>query len=170
MSMNAALDPVPAGRPLTGRKVLLILMAFFGTIFLVNGLMLHYAIVSFPGVVEPDAYEHGLAWDQDISAAHRQEALGWKVSGSFARTGAGTAEVTFLVRDRSGAPVSGLAVSCQLEFPADRQHDHKLALAEGAPGEYRGLVDAREGGWKLDIIATKDGERVFRSLNRITLK
>jgi nitrogen fixation protein FixH len=131
--------------------------------------MLHYAIVTFPGVVESDAYEHGLAWDQDISAAHRQEALGWKVTGSFARTASGQSEVSFIVRDRNGAPVSGLAVTCQLEYPADRQHDHKLNLVEGAAGEYRGLVDAREGGWKLDIIATQAGERVFRSLNRVTL-
>ena len=168
--MNATFEPEVTGRTLTGRKVLLILMAFFGTVFLVNGLMLHYAIVTFPGVVESDAYEHGLAWDKDISAARQQEALGWKVTGAFARKTDGQAEVSFIVHDRTGTAVTGLAVTCSLEFPADRLHDHQLTLAEVAQGEYRGIVAAREGGWKLGIDAERNGERVFRTRNRVTLQ
>jgi len=45
------------GRPLTGRKVLLIILAFFGVIITVNLVLAFNAIRTFPGLEEPAKLE-----------------------------------------------------------------------------------------------------------------
>ena len=107
MSMDIAVNPSRPVRPLTGGKVLLILVLFFGTIFGVNGLMIHYAISTFPGLEDNNAYEHGLVWDKDIAAAHEQDARAWQATGTATRRTDGQAELTLVLKDAAGVPVTG---------------------------------------------------------------
>ena len=160
----------PAPRQLKGWMVLAMLIAFFGTVAAVNGLMIHYAISTFPGVDDDKAYEHGLAYNKDIAAAEHQNQLGWKVDGQFTRELGGLASIRISIKDAEGSAVSGLALSAQLEFVPDGRRDLTLAFNEINPGEYRGQIKAEAGSWLLDLTAAKGGETLYRSKNRLTLR
>ena len=59
-------------RPLTGRTVLLCLIAFFAVVSIVNGIMIRAAISTFGGLETGSAYQAGQAFTHDIEAASAQ--------------------------------------------------------------------------------------------------
>ena len=77
--MNEQSDYRPGGRPLTGRSVLLMIIAFFSVMLLVNFIMAAYAVKTFSGLDTDNPYDSGLAYNKDIAAAKAQGALGWSV-------------------------------------------------------------------------------------------
>ena len=82
-------DYHPKGRPLTGRSVLIMLLAFFGVMLAVNFYMARAAIATHPGLDHRNAYEAGVAYNKEIEAAKAQNALGWSVGLSRAQKGRG---------------------------------------------------------------------------------
>ena len=64
-------------RPLTGKVVLAVLVAFFGIVFGVNGLMMTLAIKTLPGTEVDSAYAASLAYEREIAAARGQDQRGW---------------------------------------------------------------------------------------------
>jgi len=171
MQTDAATGGHDAGRRFTGWMALAILVAYFGTIFFANGSLVYYALSTFSGEQEPSPYEHGLAYDKDIAAARDQDARQWRVSvdALHPQIGAPTL-IDVAMRDADDKPLEGLAVRATLEFPADKRLDHHADLIEAAPGEYRADAPLQPGQWDLVIEARRDGERLFRSRNRIVLK
>ena len=65
-------------RQLTGRTVLVWLVAFFGVVFAVNAVMIHAAISTFGGVETASSYKAGLAFEQEVEAgaARRTRGIG----------------------------------------------------------------------------------------------
>lgn len=61
-------------KPLTGRKVLMILVAAFGIIIAVNMTLLYNAIKTFPGLEVKNSYVASQTFDD---RAISQRALGW---------------------------------------------------------------------------------------------
>ncbi len=162
--------PIDTGRPWTGWTVLAAFVISFAVVFAVNGLMVYYALSTFSGEQEASPYEHGLAYDRDIAAAHAQDARGWHVDISARRPAPGApADIVADLRDAAGQPIKGLSVVATLEFPADKAFDKRAALTEAAPGEYRAAAPLRPGQWDLVVEASQDGERRFRSRNRVDL-
>lgn len=154
--------------PLTGAKFLAILLMSFAIVAAVNGTMIYYALTTFRGEVDPHPYEHGLAYNKDIAAAEAQYARDWQVSAHIGSAGmARTIEAVF--RDRDSKALAGLAVVAKLEFATDMGRDKQIALAEAAPGVYRGAITARSGQWDLVIEAKRAAKLMFRSRNRVTL-
>lgn len=166
---NDTLDDGGAG-PVTGKVVLAITIAAFGVVIAVNGLMAYFAATTFRGLADPSPYEHGLAYENDIQAAKEQDARGWDVSAHLARDPSGGEAIEIRFRDHDGAPVTGLAVDTSLDSPADVRFDADISLKEIEPGVYLGLVSARPGQWDIVIDAKRDGERVFRSKNRVEMR
>lgn len=160
----------PGDKPLTGWTVLAILLAFFGVVASVNGLMIHYALSTFPGVEDDQAYEHGLHYNETLAEAAQQNRLGWKAQGRIVRGLEGTAGVEITIRDEAGAPVQGLQVTGRLEFMPDSRRDMALALTETSAGVYRSEIKASSGVWLLDMAASRQGEVLYRSRNRLTLR
>ena len=152
------------GRPLTGPRVLLILLAFFGVITGVNAVMIYDAISTFRGEVVDNPFEAGLRYDTDVAAADAQVQRRWKVEVSLA----GGLSVTF--RDAQGRPVEGLAVAGAFDAPADMSRDRKFNLSETRPGVYAGVTPPGAGVWDLRLTATRDGRTLFQSKNRIDFK
>src|ERR1700686_4297123 len=123
-------------KPLTGRKVLFMLVGFFGVVFAVNFLMAKLAIDTLPGTEVDSAYSASLAYENEIAAARDQNARNWKVDAHIQRGPDGGATVQVEARDNSGAPMSGLKFQGRFERPADRRADQAVALAEVASGIY----------------------------------
>jgi len=160
----------PTVRPLTGRFVLIAVVSFFAVVIGVNVVMMRLAITTLPGTEVDSAYSASLAYQREILAAHQQNARDWKVNAHIERKPDGFAALTIDARDRSGAPLTGLAIFARLQRPVDRRADRVIEIAESGGGSYRGAAQSVAAGqWDLAIEADTDGKRMFLSKNRIVL-
>ena len=63
------------GRPLTGRMVLAMLLAFFGVVIGVNIVMVRLASSTFSGIGDKNAYLAGISHNRTLAAARVQPAV-----------------------------------------------------------------------------------------------
>ena len=157
-------------KPLTGRKVVLLLVAFFGVVIGVNLVMMRLAIQTLPGTEVDSAYSASLVYGREITAAHDQNARNWKVDAHVERNGQGGATLQIEARDDNGRPMSGLKFQGRFERPTDRRADLPVVLAEVGIGVYRGSALAMAPGqWDLVLEGVAAGQRMFLSKNRVLL-
>lgn len=157
-------------KPLTGTKVLLMLVAFFGIVIGVNVTMMKLAIATLPGTDVDSPYAAGLTYDREISAAQDQAARKWKVNAHIERRGDGNAVLQVEARDAVGRPLSGLKFGGRLERPTDKRADLAVELTEAGMGIYRGnATSVAPGQWDLVVEGDAKGTRVFLSRNRVIL-
>lgn len=154
-------------RALTGRTVLICLVAFFGTIFAMNVVLVRVATSSFGGVETESSYKAGLTFKNDIAAAQAQDALHWAVDAALRKEGDMT-RVTVTALDAETRPVAGLTVAARLSHPADRRQDVPLDLTETAAGKFEAVVLVPHGQWDLVLDLKRNDQTVFRSKNRVT--
>ena len=156
-------------RELTGRAVLFWLVGFFGLVFAVNGVLVKAATSTFAGLETSSSYKAGLMYRQELDSAERQAALHWRVDGKLSDAG-GQAVLDITVRDDKGAAVTGLTALARLAHPATDKLDHVVPLGRIGAGAFHGAVEAAPGQWELIVDLDRDGERVFRSRSRVTLR
>jgi nitrogen fixation protein FixH len=157
---QAALEP--AFR-IKGWHVLVGFVAFFGVVIAVDTGFIIMSVRSFPGQVSVTPYEDGLVYDRKLAQMAAQERLGWQ-AGAAAEPGAVVVEV----RDRAGAPLTGLVVTGKLERPATEAGRLKLRFDETSAGRYVARADRLAGAWDLTAVATgPEGER-FEAERRLT--
>ena len=156
-------------RPITGFKVLLAFIAFFGVVGAVNGVMIRFATATFGGVEEKSPYRVGLQFNREIAAAASQNALKWNVQAHFSDVASDRMQLTVNVRDSHDAAPSNIVLEARLSHPSDQRHDHEIVLSEGRPGSFSGEFARDPGQWNLVIEAWRGDERLFRSVNRIGL-
>ena len=157
-------------RLLTGRKVLFMLVAFFGVVIGVNLIMMKFAIQSLPGTEVDSAYTASLAYSREIGAAQDQNARDWKVDAHIQRAPDGGATLQVEARDNNGSPMSGLKFKGRFERPTDRRADQPVELAETGIGIYRGSAALiAPGQWDLILEGDAAGQRMFMSKNRVLL-
>ena len=157
-------------RILTGRHVLQWLVAFFGIVLAVNGVLVRAAISTFGGVETLSSYRAGLQFEQEVGLVARQDALHWQVTGKLARDSAGVAVLDVTARDAQGAPLSGLTADARLAHPADDRLDRVIAVRSVAGGVFRGAAQAQPGQWELIVDLYRGDQRVFRSRSRVSLR
>jgi len=157
-------------KPLTGSKVLVMLVVFFGVVFAVNFLMAKLAIDTLPGTEVDSAYSASMAYQGEIAAARDQNARNWKVDAHIQREPDGTATLQVEARDSDGLPMSGLTFLGRFERPTDRRADQAVTLAEVGSGIYRGnSPPVAAGQWDLVLEGDAAGQRMFLSKNRVML-
>ena len=139
------------GKPLTGGKVLAMLLGAFAVIIAANLAMLFAATGSFPGLVVKNSYVASQGWDARTAA---QRALGWT-----ATVGHDGETLTVAISGAEGEPVRGLDVTAVVGRPASGAEDTALAMAEDIDG-YVAPVPLGPGRWRVDVAARgRDGER-----------
>lgn len=157
-------------REITGRFVLIALLAFFGVIIAVNGTMLYLATSTFSGADARNGYDVSQNYNREIAAARAQAERGWRGTAQVVRTADG-AGVLLDLRDSGGAPVTGLDVEARLRHPSNRHQDHAFALRERAPGRYdHAEPGVLPGAWDVVFTARRNGEKVYATQSRIILK
>jgi nitrogen fixation protein FixH len=162
--------PPVSPKPLTGGKVLFMLVAFFAVVIGVNMIMMRLAILTLPGTEVDSAYSASLAYENEIAAAHDQNARNWKVDAHIQRGPDGGATLQVEARDNSGKPMPGLKFQGRFERPTDRRADQPVALAEMGIGIYRGSAPLiASGQWDLVLEGIAAGRRMFLSKNRVLL-
>lgn len=155
----------PKGRPLTGRMVLAMLLAFFGVVIGVNIVMVRLATSTFSGLGDKNAYVAGLSHNRRLAAAHEQEQRGWKVDAMVRRVAPGRSRVS-VVRADAGA-AGNLEVIVRFVHPASSTQDRSAPLTPSAANTWSASVDLPAGGWDLIIEMRSGGKLVFLSRDRI---
>ena len=145
-------------RELTGRHVLFILVALFGIVFAVNGVLAYFAIAGFPGVETESAYRKGVAFNRQIEGSSRLKALGWKMAVERPQG----AKLTLRFTRENDAPLSVSAVAATLFHPENAQGDKTLPVSMTEPGVATAILDPREKGQReLRVTArAPDGRQI----------
>lgn len=139
----------------TGRMALALFAAFFGVVFVVNGIFAYLATNSWRGLETNDAYQKGLDYNDTLARADAQRALGWRVDITLD----GARPVLRLV-DKAERPLDGFEVTGVARRPVDERADRTLAFVGRGDGVYRSDVVLTEPGqWDVRIeVARRDGE------------
>lgn len=153
------------GRPITGRTVLVCFVAFFGVVFTANFFLVRAAVTSFGGVETESAYQAGLAFRQESEAAAAQDARHWKVDAHVAP---GRLDVS--ARDAAGTPITDVVLTARLQHPTDRRLDVMLDPVAVSAGQWRATDLVTAGQWELVMEFSRDGNRLFRSTNRVVIR
>ncbi len=161
--------PRDNGRRWTGRTILLSLLAFFGVIFAVNGVMIYEALSTLSGVDTDSAYQAGLMYEHEVAQAEKQDARRWQVDAELTPVSAGE-RLDLSARDATGRPLGGMQAIATFERPTDRRRDRDVVLVEDGGGRFHGNAAVGAGQWDLVIVLSRHGEQMFRSKNRIFLK
>ena len=132
-------------RQITGRKVLMILVAGFGIVIAANLAMLFAATGTFPGLVVQNSYVASQEWNRKTAA---QRALGWTAASEYSG-----GILTIRMTGRDGAPVTGLVVTAIVGRPASTREDVSVELAE-TEGSYAVPLDLAPGRWRIALAAT----------------
>ena len=140
-------------KPLTGRKVFLMFLAFFGLIIAVNVTMAVQAVKTFPGLEVANSYVASQTFDADRAA---QERLGWTVKPAYA-----DGALTLDIRDREGkpAPVADLAILLGRTTMAAQDQRPALTFADGV---YSAPVSLAPGAWLIHLEARSRDGVLFR--------
>lgn len=143
--------------PLTGRKVLAILLAFFGTIIAVNLTMAYFAIGTFPGLDVKNSYVASQSFDDDRAA---QEALGWVVDVSYL-----DGELLVAIVDKAGKPADVAILNAIVGRPTHVRDDQTPEFQQRG-GVFKARMSLNPGLWNLRMKATSlDGTEFKQRLN-----
>lgn len=155
-------------RVVTGRMVLACLVAFFATVAAVNAVMMTAAMTTFGGLETASSYKAGLEFTRDSAAAAEQQARGWRITAQLYPRPDGMAQVDLSAFDATGRPLAGYHATVLLAHPTNRRLDRDIAVAVSGPGQFVGGAAVPSGQWDLIIELRRDGERLFRSRQRVT--
>lgn len=157
-------------RELTGRMVLVCLLAFFEVVFGVNGVMVHKALSTFSGIETESSYQAGQMFEHDVAMAKAQDAQHWQIDAKVRPAADGSAHLDVLAHNAAGAVLTGMDATAKFERPTDRRLDRTVAVSEDAPGHFSGSTAISAGQWDLVIELSRQGERLFRSKNRVVVR
>jgi nitrogen fixation protein FixH len=124
-------------KSITGKHVLIGIMAFFAVVIGVDATFITLAVSSHPGEQVKNSYVVGLDYNREVERREAQAARGWTAQAGL------TTDNVFVVRlgGATGAPVTGLEVSARIHVAGQGDDSKVLHLFERAPGEYAAQTD-----------------------------
>ncbi len=156
-------------KKVSGRMVLFALVAFFAVIAAVNVFMATVAIRTFGGVEAENAYRAGLDFAKELAAARSQQTRNLQVEIASSRLEGGVTRFRLGLTDPARLAGPDARAVVELRHPANKRHDQTVVLGRQADGVFTGDVRIEPGQWNVWISIDRDGERLFRSVNRITI-
>ncbi len=148
---------------ISGRHVLLAIIAFFGVIIAVNAYFLVAAYRTFPGQVSETPYEDGVGFNRTVAQRRAQAELGWSATATTTAQG-----VEVDLRDRAGQPLQGLKVEGVLRRPATQAGQISLKFTEASAGRYVAKAGPGSGAWDLHFVAKGSRAELFEGERRLT--
>ncbi|WP_265587585.1 FixH family protein [Sphingomicrobium arenosum] len=130
--------------PFTGRKMALVLVAFFGVVMAVNFTMARLAIGNFGGTVVDNSYVAGQAHDEWAEAQQRQDALGWDAGATWRSDGRVEVRIT-------GPDASGL--EGRAEHRLRKSEDVALTFVPLGDNLFLSEQAVGEGRWSVRVTA-----------------
>ena len=157
---------------LTGKHVLFMFLAFFGVIFIVNGIFLSQAIKSFPGEVSKKSYVQGINYNDTIDEKNRQELLNWKSEIGVSYSDDTPKDAILVARffDKDDLPLNELQVSAVLNQHSSDHKNVSFPMQFYADGEYTHQIDSLETGrWTVHIEVNVSSQSIFKAQKEINI-
>lgn len=148
----------------TGRHMLAIMIAFFGTIIAVNVTMATFAGTSWTGLVVKNSYVASQQFNRKAAEGRAQAALGWTGDLRIA-----DGQILYRLTDASGAPVAPSAVTVGFRRPAYEAEDRLVSLASRPDGTFAAVDSPRDGIWIVEIDADVGMAKPYRDVRRIVV-
>lgn len=139
-------------REFTGRRLLFILLGFFGVIFAVNFTMAWLANSTWTGLVVKNSYVASQEFNAKVARVEAQMARGWTWDLKVA-----DGRVGFALATPAGAPVSARTVTVTFKRPVGDREDVTVALARTADGRWEGGHTLADGAW-IAVVDADVGE------------
>ncbi len=153
--MNSSSEVKTKGKELTGRKVLLIFVTFFGVVFTVNFYMAYSAVSTYPGLEVRNSYAASQVFERNRAA---QLALGWDVSAVVEGQ---TLRLEFIGAD--GKYVTPASIESILGKATHARADLIPIYERTAAGYFLADIgDIDIGNWKLRLKAHADDGTLFQ--------
>ena len=151
-----------------GRHVFMGLVVFFGVMLLANGVLVYYAVDTFSGGDKANPYSSGLRYNETISAAEQQAALGWQIEAAYDDE-SGRLMLRFV--DKTEKPVVGLKHSATVSRPATDREDRVVDFVEVSQGVYVADVQLAPGLWVFSLASRKGegGDPIYRLKQRLLI-
>jgi len=156
--------PAPGGRAFTGRHMLFVLLAFFGTVIGVNVTMAVLASRTWTGLVVKNSYVASQHYNEVLAQARQQDLLGWQATLVYDR-----GRLTFALSDRDERPVHLLDARVRVSRPTHERDDRTVDLAPSADG-YGTDAALAAGIWNADVTARRNDGFVYRGHFRLAVE
>lgn len=152
---------------LTGRDVLLWLIAFFGLVIAVNAYFITISVTTFRGEDEQKPYLQGIEYNRTLARHAEQAKLDWNASMSATRLASGVVRVAIAVADAQGRPQMQLKLFGELRHPSDETRDHTIVLRESGKGRYiADIKGVAPGAWDV-IVQNASRTEPFEAVRRM---
>lgn len=148
-------------KELTGRHVLIMLIAFFGLIIAVNTYFISAAVTSFRGEDVKGSYRQGLEYNQTLKQREVQSRLEWTITANIIPKEANNSIIIVKFIDAAKAPIDGLTLAGTLRHPTDLAQDRNLEFRALGGGRYQARTEELAGSWQLRG-AAQQGDTLFR--------
>lgn len=116
----------------TGRRMAIVMIAFFGVVIAVNLLMATLATRTFGGTVVDNSYVASQNFNSWLQQARDQAKLEWSEQTGLDSTG----RLVSQLRSPMG-PLDGAVVEAHIAHPLGREPERVLSLASEGQGRYR---------------------------------
>jgi len=131
------------------------IVAFFGVVTTVNGVMIWFALTTFTGLDREEPYLRGIGYNDILAEARDQAATGWAAAVEAAAD-----RLAVEVADAGAGPLRG-AVYARIKRPVDAHLDFETDLAAVGDGRYVAFVDwPAKGQWDVLVTIEHGGRRL----------
>lgn len=153
------------GRPFTGRHMVLVMLAFFGTIISVNLIMASFARSSWTGLVVQNSYVASQQFNEKMAESRALAKLGWR---GVLETESG--RVVYRLNGRDGRPVAATGGKAIFRHPAAEGADWSAGLKPVEAGVLAADVDVADGVWAVELEVEAGLDRPYRQMIRVLVK
>jgi nitrogen fixation protein FixH len=138
-------------RHFTGWHMLMIMTAFFGVVFVVNGVLVFSAMHSWTGLVVENSYVASQTFDADT------ERLAFARKDLRHQLHYQDGQLKLDLKTVDGAPANATDVRVEIGRPADNSQDQSLALIGDGSGGYFATAKLANGVWTGNIKGRLNG-------------
>lgn len=149
----------------TGRKMLIIMIAFFSVIVAANLTLAYLANRSWTGLVPDNPFDKSQNFRESVDQANRQKLLGW--TGTITHQSGG---MVVRLQDRQGVGVVAERLSVLLRRPATDSQDRVVILQPLGDGRYFAETLLAPGIWSVGVHARMKDQSIWRLEYRILVR
>ena len=142
-------------RHFTGRHMLVLMLAFFGSVIAVNLVMATLATRTFGGTVVDNSYVASQRFNGWLDDARAQDRLGWTATVEMGPD----RHVTTALAARSGQ-LDGAVVTALASHPVGREADVQLRFRSVGGGRHRSDAPLPPGRWNLHVEVQRGADRL----------
>jgi len=149
-------------KPMTGYHMLMILLGFFGVVFVVNFYMAYLAVSTFTGTVVDNSYVASQQFNGWLVEARAEKALGWQAAVSLDPS----RHLVVRVNDKAGHPLAPLDGKGFAGRALVNEKPRSVHFVPVGAGQLRSVDALPAGRWllKLEIVSGTHHLRVAQEV------